>query len=498
MATSYLDNYYARLGIPRDASQDEVQRAYRRAARQFHPDTNKHTGANELFLLVQEAFDTLQDPQLRREYDASLPEDIEAPPALMVNALYSRPQITPDEPGQVIYVLLDLKPSASEEERRLKPPLNVALVLDTSTSMAGARLSQVVKAASQFVSQLSEHDILSVITFNDRAQVVVPAQPGLDIQRLISRLSTLQTSGGTEMYQGLKAGLVEVQRHLRASATNHIVLITDGRTYGDEAACLDLASQAAQQGIPISAIGIGDEWNEEFIDQLVSKSGGSSLYADKSAEIHTLLEKRLNTLSLSYANNVKLSYENGAMSKLNYVFRLSPDLGPVSLQQPIFLGNVPQNDSLSVLLEFEIDSRGAQDGYLTLAEGRLSLDVPTRPIPSNSARFQLTRQISEIIEPEAPPNTLITAIGKLSLYRMQERARHELEHGDSEAAAKRMRMLATRLLSQGQRSLARTVLLAADDLKESEALGAKEGKQIKYGTRALIDDTEGRGKRGSG
>ncbi|UYN92042.1 MAG: VWA domain-containing protein [Anaerolineales bacterium] len=502
MATSYLDNYYARLGIPRDASQDEIQRAYRRAARQFHPDANKNTGASELFLLVQEAFETLQDPPRRREYDTTLPEDIEAPPALMVNALYSRPQITPDESGQVIYVLLDLKPSASEEERRRKPPLNVALVLDTSTSMAGARLGQVVKAASHFVSQLSEHDILSVITFNDRAQVVVPAQPGLDIQRLISRFSTLQTSGGTEIYQGLKAGLVEVQRHLRPSATNHIVLITDGRTYGDEAACLELAGQAAQQGIPISAIGIGDEWNEEFVDQLVAKSGGSSLYADKSADIHTVLENRLHTLSLSYANNVKLSYENGAMSKLNYVFRLSPDLGPVSLpqldsSQPIFLGNVPQNDSLSVLLEFELDSSGAHDGYITLAEGRLSLDVPTRPIPSNSARFQLTRQISEIVEAEAPPNTLISAIGKLSLYRMQERARQELEHGDPEAAAKRMRMLATRLLSQGQRSLARTVLLAAEDLKENEALGAKEGKQIKYGTRALIDDTEGRGKRGS-
>ncbi|QYK51661.1 MAG: VWA domain-containing protein [Anaerolineales bacterium] len=497
MATSYLDNFYARLGIPRDASQDEVQRAYRRAARQFHPDTNKHTGANELFLLVQEAFDILQDPQRRREYDATLPEDIEAPPALMVNALYSRPQITPNEPGQVIYVLLDLKPSASEEERRRKPPLNVALVLDTSTSMAGARLGQVVKAASQFVSTLSEHDVLSVITFNDRAQVVVPAQPGLDIQRLISRLSTLQTGGGTEIYHGLKAGLVEVQRHLRATAISHIVLITDGRTYGDEAACLELAGQAAQQGIPISAIGIGDEWNEEFIDQLVAKAGGSSLYAHKSAEIHTLLENRLHTLSLSYANNVKLSYENGAMSKLNYVFRLSPDLGPVSLQQPIFLGNVPQNDSLSVLLEFELDSRGAHEGLLTLAEGRLSLDVPTRPVPSNSARFQLTRQISEIVQPEAPPNTLITAIGKLSLYRMQERARHDLDSGDPEAAAKRMRMLATRLLSQGERSLARTVLLAADDLKEGEALGAKEGKQIKYGTRALIDETDGRGKRGS-
>ena len=496
MATNYLDNFYARLGIPRNASLDEVQRAYRRAARQFHPDTNKNTGANELFLLVQEAFDTLQDVQKRRAYDATLPEDIDAPPALMVNALYSRSRITPDQPGQVIYVLLDLKPSSTEDERRLKPPLNVALVLDTSTSMAGGRLSQVVKAASQFMERLAEHDILSIVTFNDHAQVVIPAQPGQDIQRLISRISTLHTRGGTEIYSGLKAGFQEVQRNLRASSINHIVLITDGRTYGDEAACLALAEQAAAQGVPISAIGIGDEWNEEFIDQLVSKAGGSSIYADKSAELHSLLERRLNTLSLTYANNVKLSYQNGPMSKLNYVFRLSPDLGPVSLQQPVFLGNVPQDDSLSVLLEFELDSRGVPGGELTLAEGRLSLDVPSRPIPSNSARFRLTRPIAEDQHPEAPPSALIKAIGKLSLYRMQERAREELQHGDAQGAAKSMRMLATRLLSQGERSLARTVLLAADDLKGGTALDEKAGKQIKYGTRALIREDSAQQKRG--
>jgi Ca-activated chloride channel family protein len=496
MTTNYLDNYYARLGISRNASFDEVQRAYRRAARQFHPDTNKNTGANELFLLVQEAFDTLQDGAKRRAYDATLPEDIDAPPALMVNALYSRQQVTPGEAGQVIYVLLDLMPALNEEERRNKPPLNVALVLDTSTSMAGSRLGQVVKAAGQFIQQLSEQDLLSIVSFNDRAHSVIPAQRGQDVQRLLSRISTLQTSGGTEIYQGLSAGLKEVQRNLRPTSVNHIVLITDGRTYGDEEACLALAGQAASQGIPISAIGIGDEWNEDFIDRLVAKAGGSSVYADKSAEIHQLLEKRLKTLNQSYANNVKLSYDNGPMSKLDYVFRLTPDLGPISLEQPAFLGNVPLDGSLSVLLEFELDCSQAHDGEIVLAEGSLSLDVPSRPIPSSAARFRLTRPILENPRPEAPPSALITAIGKLSLYRMQERARQDLEEGDSQAAAKRMRMLATRLLSQGERSLARTVLLAADDLKESEALGEKTGKQIKYGTRALIDVTDGRRNRG--
>jgi Ca-activated chloride channel family protein len=496
MTTHYLDNFYARLGIPRSANFDEILRAYRRAARQFHPDHNQgKTGANELFLLVQQAFDTLSDPEKRNAYDASLPEDVDGPPALMVNALYSRGQVTPGEPGQVVYVLLDLMPSISEDERHNAPPLNVALVLDNSTSMAGNRMGQVMKAASQFMQQLTPHDILSVVAFNDRAQVIIPAERGQDTGRLVSRISTLQTSGGTEIYQGLSAGLKEVLRNLRPTSINHIVLITDGKTYGDEAECLKLAEQAAAQGVPISAVGIGEEWNEDFIDKLVSKAGGSSLYAaDKSTEVHKLLEQKLSKLSQIYANNVKLSYENGPLAKLNYVFRLAPDVGPISIEQPVFLGNVPLEGSLSVLLEFEVDCSKARDGELVLAEGSLSLDVPSRVIPANAARFRLVRPVVENSRPEAPPAALINAIGKLSLYRMQERAREDAERGDGKGAAKRMRMLATQLLTQGERSLARTVLLAAEDLNEGEGMGDKYGKQIKYGTRALMDITAGRSR----
>jgi len=84
-ATSYLDNYYARLGISRTASLDEINQAYRSAARRFHPDANKQTGAHELFLLIQEAFDTLSDREKRWAYDSTLPSDIDTPPSIMVN-----------------------------------------------------------------------------------------------------------------------------------------------------------------------------------------------------------------------------------------------------------------------------------------------------------------------------------------------------------------------------------------------------------------------------
>lgn len=496
MSTTYLDNYYARLGISKTATLAEIMRSYRHAARQFHPDTNKNAGAKELFLLVQEAYDTLSQAEKRAKYDATLPADLQTPPALMVNTLYSRGHITPGEPNQMIYALIDLMPAPSEEERlATKPGLNVCLVLDTSTSMTGGRLNQVIKAASQFIDQLEEQDILSVVAFNDKAELIVPAERGQDIQRLAARLSTLQTRGGTEIFQGLKAGLLEVQRNLRPNSINHIILITDGRTYGDEQACLELAQQAADLGVPISTIGIGEEWNEDFIDKLSAKAGGTSIYAERGTEISKVLERQLKSLNQTYANNVKLNSQSPAHSRLSYAFRLAPDLGALAAESPLFLGAIPSQNSLSVLLEFELDATRVKEGEFILAEGELTLDIPSRPIPSTSARFRLSRPVQVEEKLEAPSQALINAIGKLSLYRMQERARQDLESGDASGAAKRLRMLATHLLSAGEKGLARTVLLAAEEMN-SGALSEKSGKQIKYGTRALIGEPGAPKKRG--
>jgi len=488
-ATNYLDNYYARLGVSRTASLDEIQQAYRNAARRFHPDANKQTGAHELFLLVQEAYQTLSNADQRLEYDSSLPPDIDAPPSIMVNALYSRSQVTPGESGQLIYVLLDLMP-AGVGDLAAHPPLNVCLVLDTSTSMAGTRLEQVAMAASHFVQQLRREDLLSIVSFNDQAEVVVPAQSMQEAARFQSRIGSIQTRGGTEILTGLQLGLREVQRNFRSSFINHLVLITDGRTYGDEDACLKLAQDASEQGIPISAVGIGEEWNEDFMDKLVAKGGGTSLYADHSAEIHSLLERRLDTISQVFAKDVRMFFEPANQSRLTYAFRLSPDLGALIPASSLHLGAIPIETSLRVLLEFELDTTSLEAGELILAEGDLRMDIASLAIPSTKARYRLSRFVQELTEVETPSQTLVNAIARLAMYRMQEQARRDIEKGDLAAAAKRMRMLATHLLSAGQKGLAKTVLLAADEIKEGSALGEKSGKQIKYGTRALIDESQ--------
>ena len=63
-------DFYEVLGVGRDASADDIQSAYRKLARTYHPDVNKDPGAEDRFKEVSEAYDVLSDPELRRRYDA--------------------------------------------------------------------------------------------------------------------------------------------------------------------------------------------------------------------------------------------------------------------------------------------------------------------------------------------------------------------------------------------------------------------------------------------
>jgi curved DNA-binding protein len=62
-------DYYEALGVSRDASAEDIRRAYRRLAREYHPDVNKESGAEDRFKQISEAYDVLRDEEKRRQYD---------------------------------------------------------------------------------------------------------------------------------------------------------------------------------------------------------------------------------------------------------------------------------------------------------------------------------------------------------------------------------------------------------------------------------------------
>src|SRR5258706_12872690 len=67
-------DYYEILGVPRNAGQEDIQRAYRKLARAYHPDLNADAPAEDRFKDIAEAYSVLSDPATRRRYDAFGPD----------------------------------------------------------------------------------------------------------------------------------------------------------------------------------------------------------------------------------------------------------------------------------------------------------------------------------------------------------------------------------------------------------------------------------------
>ena len=478
-------DHYAILGVFRDASQEEIKRAYFEAAQRLHPDKNVAAGETELFLEIQKAYEILSNPKRRNLYDATLPPEIEVNSALKHEILFSRPNLVSLSEPQLVYALLEIGTRA-EKDSLPTPPLNICLVLDRSTSMQGDKMDMVKATAIQLLRSLRPEDVLSVVAFSDYAEVIVPAAINMDIKKQEGRIQMMQASGATEIYNGLQAGLKEIRRTLDPSRVNHIILLTDGQTYGDEQACLKLAEEAAAHNVGITGMGIGNDWNDIFLDALAGKTGGSSAYISKPKDIQRLLVDKFNALISTYADDVLLEFKIPEHVKLNYVFRLQPEGGSVELESPMHLGPILRDTPLHVLFEFLVSPPALADDTVELLNGALKASITVRPTPVPPIRINLKREVHNNPSMDPPPSRILSALSQLTLYRMQERARAAADQGQYDAASRHLQNLATHLLSQGENSLAKTALFEADNLERMHAWSAGGTKNIKYNTRALL------------
>lgn len=476
-------DYYALLGVPPSASDEEIKRAYRAQARRYHPDSRTENAGTELFHEIREAYTILADPALRRAYDqqraaAGMGEQT----ALVWDVLLSQTQICSLHQEQILYVLVNIQAASAIETKRL--PLNLCLVIDRSTSMQGARLEHVKAAAHQIIDELEDQDVLAVVAFNDRPEVVLPAQPNINRARAKTKVSSIWASGGTEILQGLQAGLAEVERHHSDQVTSHLVLLTDGQTYGDDDKCIAEARRAGARRIGITAMGIGEDWNDALLDQVASQSGGTSAYIASPGQVSALLRQSVRGLGAVFAQALTLTPKCAEGVWIESVFRVAPYLDRLSPDGGVIhLGSLQADAPLRVMLEVGVAQK--PPGEHRLMQLEVAGDIPA--LKKHEVLRREVRSTFTAAEPptEPVPSTILSALSKITLYRMQERAWDALEAGDIQGATHQLEMIATRLFDLGESQLARAAMLEAGRLAQGGEPTPKGRKEIKYGTRSL-------------
>ena len=480
-------NLYAIFGIPPDATQDDIREAYRVAARRFHPDANPNEGADIQFRDIASAYEVLGNPALRADYDAARRRYLDEPNFFSLRVTPSKRVLSMLPEPQVVYLLAEVTSMRQTAQQRTQEArLNLALVLDHSTSMKGDRLDKVKIAAQQIIEQLTTDDVLSIVSFGDRADVLIPATRVTDKTSMRAMVNMIRADGGTEIFHGLLAGVKECERHLGSKLVNHVILITDGRTFGDEEKCLELAEQAGAKGIAISAMGIGDEWNDTFLDALASTTGGSSSFINSPSAVVRFLNDRVRSLGAAFAERLQLSVAPDADVTLESVFKLMPNPQPVDIHpQPIPIGALEINRPLAVLIQLQMPP-SSKAGFRTFVR----LDITGDVLAADRQRYKVLSDISiEIAEnpvPEEPPLAILDALGKLTLYRMQQKAEDSVKRGDVVEATRRLENLATRLLAVGREDLAQMAMVEARRVSKTSALSEEGRKALKFGTRMLL------------
>ena len=189
-----------------------------------------------------------------------------------------------------------------------RPPLNLALLIDRSGSMADeGKIEYAMQAARLVVENLSQRDIVSVIAFSQKATVLSPAGLVVNRQFLDHRLDEVVAEGWTNLSAGLLEAFAQIDGKATEGQTKRVIVLTDGkanRGVTDADKLRRLVDSARRRGIGVSTMGCGEEFDEQLLMALADAGGGRYTYIRSPEQIPDAMSAELGGLLHVMAQNV--------------------------------------------------------------------------------------------------------------------------------------------------------------------------------------------------
>ena len=226
---------------------------------------------------------------------------------LQLQLVPERGYIVKNSPQEVV-IKIDLSAIADRKKVR-RTPLNLAVVLDRSGSMTGAKLEKTKQAAMLLVDRLAPDDVFSLVIFSDVARVLIPAQKARDKDALKEKIQSIKADGSTALYGGVKMGADQLQEFFSSKRINRVILLSDGLANVGPSSTRELrrlGSDLAERGFSVTTIGVGDDYNEDLMAGLAEASDANYYYVKDTEKLPNIFAKELGALLTVAARDVRI------------------------------------------------------------------------------------------------------------------------------------------------------------------------------------------------
>jgi Ca-activated chloride channel family protein len=389
---------------------------------------------------------------------------------------------------QLVYVLIEAAPGAAMAQVQM--PLNLSLVLDKSGSMQGQKIQNLREAAKLVVDRLGPRDTISIVAFSDRKYLIADSQPVSDKAELKKKIDRIRDGGGTAISGGMSQGLAELDKAVSPDRVSRMLLLTDGQTFGDEKQCKKLGKQAGDKGIVVNALGLGDDWNEDLLDDIAEASGGVADFIDSPDKIVAFFEQAVQSMQDTVVQNAQmvLRLANGITPRQVWqVLPMISNLGyrPLSDRDvQVTLGELEKGQPRSLLVELLVGAR--PEGSYRIAQAEISYDVPGLKLVGEKVKADILLNLTaDAAQAKRYDPEVMNVVEKVTAFKLQTRALEEAKMGNVAGASQKLRAAATRLLELGEEDLAQSALDEAENLEKSGQMSSHGTKKLRYETRKL-------------
>ncbi len=357
-----------------------------------------------------------------------------------------------------------------------RSPVNLSVVLDRSGSMAGDKLAKAKEAAIEAVKRLSPKDVFSLVVYDHTIQTLVPAQYVKDAEDIAAAIRTIQPGGRTALFGGVTQGASEIRKHIEDKFVHRIILLSDGLANvgpGSPEELGRLGAALLKEGISVTTVGVGVDYNEDLMTRLSQNSDGNSYFVESSKDLPRIFAAELGDVLSVRAKRVTLMVKcPDGVRPISIIGRDGRIMGQ---KVELSLNQLYGGQEKYALLELEVTGK-ANNEALELALATVRFDDPLTGRSETVNSMQRVTFSNDRAHVEKSVNPSVTAAYEMTLNALtQERAILLADKGKTKEAIDELNRSAARLKSLGHKYNDPLLLKKAEEMdsgvKDIEARG---------------------------